>query len=125
MDLWFLMFAKTCVYINRSSRQDITQHNSNFYFQCHKPDALQSHVYKVQTSFPEDPLLSPGKGWSLLRPAGDHVCHALCGTRAPRGHEGQHQAVRRHGERGPRGLQHRQQQALRGEKRTPGNTGEQ
>ena len=49
MDLWYLMFAKTCIYINRS------QHEQNIsylilFLQCYQSSALQSHVNKVQAS---------------------------------------------------------------------------
>lgn len=61
MDLWFLMFAKTCIYINRSHSC-----SGHFHFilqpsfQRHKPDVIQPHVDQVSPSLPADPVLPPG-----------------------------------------------------------------
>ena len=78
MDLWFLMFAKTCIYINRYTKFKIFQmqrfllSTTNllimiFICQRYQPDPLQCPVDEVPASVPEDATLPGGGGGVLPR----------------------------------------------------------
>ena len=56
MDLWYLMFAKTCIYINRSQLvQDILYFM--LFLQRYQSSSLQSHVNQVQESIQKNFVL--------------------------------------------------------------------
>ena len=82
MDLWFLMFAKTCIYINRYSKkifqmQRFFLSTTNllimiYICQRYQSDPLQRPVDEVPARVPADAAL-PGGGGGLLPRAERHL----------------------------------------------------